>query len=102
MTLNKKLSHKTVKADYIAYRNINDTFLRLDDNRVNSVTLADSYPANLIFWRRSSLTIEKSWQIDLSKIIAWRKPVYLNKAFMAKVGQLSSRGTKKRSGKVTV
>ena len=102
MTLNKKLSHKTVKAHYIVYRSINDTYLCLDDNHVNTVRLNDSYLANLIFWRQTSLTIQRSCQIDLSKIIPWRKPVYINKSFMEKVAILSSKGTKTRSGKVTV
>ena len=43
MTLNKKLAHKTVKAHYIAYKSMDDIYLRIDDNRVNTVHLADSY-----------------------------------------------------------
>ena len=94
MTLNKKLAHKTVKAHYIAYKSIDDIYLRIDDNRVNTVHLAESYPANLIFWRKSSLPMHRSWEIDLSKIVPWRKPVYMNKSFMEKVASFSSRGTK--------
>ena len=102
MTLNKKLAHKTVKAHYIAYRSMDDIYLRIDDNRVNTVDLAESYLANLIFWRRTSLTMNRSWQIDLSKIVPWRKPVYMNKSFMEKVASFSSRGTKESGVKVTV
>ena len=102
MTLNKKLAHKTVKAHYIAYRSINDLYLRIDDNRVNTVDLAESYPANLIFWRRTSLTVNRYWHIDLSKIVPWRKPVYMNKSFMEKVASFASRGTKESGVKVTV
>ena len=94
MTLNKKLAHKTVKAHYIAYKSLDDIYLRIDDNRVNTVYLADTYPANLIFWRKSSLPVHRSWEIDLSKIVPWRKPVYINKSFMEKVASFSSRDTK--------
>ena len=102
MTLNKKLAHKTVKAHYIAYKSMDDIYLRIDDNHVNTVDLADSYPANLIFWRRSSLPKHRPWEIDLSKIVPWRKPVYINKSFMEKVASFSSRGTKESGVKFTV
>ena len=69
-------------------------YLRFDDNHVNTLTLADVYPANLIFWPKVSLKIEIPWDIDTSKLVAWHKPVYLNKAFKDKVSKVGSKGTK--------
>ena len=47
MTLNKKLKHKTVKAHYIAYKSMDDIYLRIDDNRVTGCLYREcSYTEN--------------------------------------------------------
>ena len=74
----------------------------MDDNRVNTVTLAEVYLANLIFWHKATLKIEIPWDIDTSKLVAWQKPVYLNKAFKQKVANVGSKGTKRRGSKSKV
>ena len=102
LTLSKKHAHKNVKAHYIAYKQVNDVYLRLDDNPVNTVTLGEVYPANLIFWCKATLKVELPWEINTSKLIAWRKPVYLNKHFKEKVANVSSKETKHRNSKSKV
>ena len=70
---------------------------------MNTVTLGEVYPANLIFWHKATLKVELPWEINTSKLVAWRKPVYLNKHFKEKVANVGSKGTKHRSkSKVTV
>ena len=63
------------------------------------VTLAEVYPANLIFWCKANLKIETPWAIDTSKLIAWCKPVYLNKAFKDKVSNVVSKGSQHKLSK---
>ena len=70
LTLSKKHAHKNVKAHYIAYKQVDEVYLRLDDNRVNMVTLGEVYPANLIFWRKATLKVELPWEINTSKLVA--------------------------------
>ena len=81
---------------------MDEVYLRLDDNHVNTVTLAEVYPANLIFWRKASLKVEIPWDINTSKLVVWWKPVYLNKAFKEKVEHVGSKGTKRRRNKSKV
>ena len=102
LTLSKKHAHKNVKALYIAYKQVNEVYLRLDDNHVNTVTLGEVYPANLIFWCKATLKVELPWEINTSKLVAWRKPVYLNKHFKEKVANVGSKGTKYRNSKSKV
>ena len=103
LTLSKKHAHKNVKAHYIAYKQVDEVYLRLDDNCMNTVTLGEVYPANLIFWCKATLEVELPWEINTSKLVAWCKPVYLNKHFKEKVANVCSKGTKRRSkSKVTV
>ena len=104
LTLSKKHTHKNVKAHYIAYKEVDEVYLKLDDNHVNTVTLAEVYPAKLIFWCKASLKVEIPWDINTSKLVAWWKPVYLNKAFKEKVAHVGSKGTKcrRKKSKVTV
>ena len=92
----KKHAHKNVKAHYIAYKEVDEVYLRLDDNRVKV------YPSNLIFWHKASLKVEIPWDINTSKLVAWRKTVYLNKAFKEKVEHVGSKGTKCRRNKSKV
>ena len=77
LTLSKKHAHKNVKAHYIVYKQVNEVYLRLDDNHVSTVTLGEVYPANLIFWHKATLKVELPWEINTSKLVAWWKPVYL-------------------------
>ena len=104
LTLSKKHAHKNVKSHYIAYKQVDEVYLRLDDNRVNTVTLGEVYPANLIFWHKATLKVELPWDINTSKLVACQKPVYLNKKFKEKVANVGSKGTKHRNtkSKVTV
>ena len=102
LTLSKRHCHKNVKDHYIAYKEVDEVYLRFNNNHVNMVTLAEVYPANLIFWRKASLQIEIPWAIDTSKLIAWHKPVYLNKAFKDKVSNVGSKGSQHKQSKQKV
>ena len=69
---------------------------------MNTVTLGEVYPANLIFRRKATLKVELPWEINTSKLVAWQKPVYLNKHFKEKVANVGSKGTKHRNSKSKV
>ena len=69
---------------------------------MNTVTLGEVYPANLIFWHKATLKVELPWEINTSKLVAWRKPNYLNKHFKEKVANVGSKETKCRNSKSKV
>ena len=85
-----KIGHKPVKAHYVGYKKLNSTFLCIDDNRVNTVVHEEIYPANLLFYKKSAVITELAWEIDISRMLKWHKPVITNKKSMGSSGTSSS------------
>ena len=62
-----------IRAHYVRYQKLNDTFMCFDDAHINRVLLDREYKVNLLFYKRAN-TPAVNWPMDLDLIPMYNNP----------------------------